>query len=97
MDRTQIIVRFVESFRKRSCEVKCFESWFLKFALSFKLLQFLSQVFVRILSVWIFPVLIFLFYWYLNLCLAREFTFRLTGISALVLILPLFLLSNQRF
>ena len=28
MDRTQIIVRFVESFREKSCEVQCFECWF---------------------------------------------------------------------
>lgn len=79
MDRTQIIVRFVESFRKKSCEVKYFEVGF-KICLIFQASSVFESSFVRILSVWIFPVLIVLFYWYLNLCLAREFTFRLNGI-----------------
>ena len=70
-----IIVRFVESFRKKSCEVKYFEVGF-KICLIFQASSVFESSFVRILSVWIFPVLIFLFYWYLNLCLAREFTLR---------------------
>lgn len=74
-----IIVRFVESFRKKSCEVKYFEVGF-KICLIFQASSVFESSFVRILSVWIFPVLIVLFYWYLNLCLAREFTFRLNGI-----------------
>ena len=51
-----------------------------KICLIFQASSVFESSFVRILSVWIFPVLIFLFYWYLNLCLAREFTLRLNGI-----------------
>ena len=51
-----------------------------KICLIFQASSVFESSFVRILSVWIFPVLICLFYWYLNLCLAREFTLRVNGI-----------------
>ena len=64
-------------------QIKLWSEVFWKLVLIFNLSSFFSfSVKFRqdLLSVWIFPVLIFLFYWYLNLCLAREFTFRLNGI-----------------
>ena len=53
--------------------MKYFEGYFLR-----HLSYLLSLVFVSlslVLSTYCFPVLIFCFYLYLNLCLAREFTY----------------------